>query len=134
MYIPEKINITKNEYAQARILIRSLPELKEKRAKLMQASPPPPDGMPRGKGGTGDPTGDKASRIAEISERIKLIESCMETIPEEYRAGVKYYLTHRDVTRKRTITVFRLYCNPDTFTRYVNAYVEEVARRAGIVI
>ena len=44
------------------------------RRDIIDESPTPPDGMPRGKGKTSDPVMSKVIRLEKISERIKAID------------------------------------------------------------
>lgn len=45
------------------------------------------DGMPHGSG-TGDPTFQKAEKLARVQDVVKVIEDALEQIPQEYRKGV----------------------------------------------
>lgn len=54
---------------------------------IVEESPPPPDGMPRGSQ-TGNPTERDGIRRAELHDGIKAIENALASIPEEYRQGV----------------------------------------------
>lgn len=54
---------------------------------IVEESPPPPDGMPRGSQ-TGNPTERDGIRRAELHDGIKAIENALASIPEEYRKGV----------------------------------------------
>lgn len=54
---------------------------------IVEESPPPPDGMPRGSQ-KGNPTERDGIRRAELHDGIKAIENALASIPEEYRQGV----------------------------------------------
>lgn len=55
--------------------------------KLIEESPPPPDGQPRGSG-TSNPTERDGIRRVELKTAIDAIESALHQVPEEYRQGV----------------------------------------------
>lgn len=55
--------------------------------KIVEESPPPPDGQPRGSG-TGKPTERDGIRRAELREAIDAVQAALKQVPEEYRKGV----------------------------------------------
>ena len=59
---------------------------------LIEKSPPPPDGQPRGSA-TGDPTERDGIRRAELKSAIDAVDKALELIPEEYRKGVWLNIT-----------------------------------------
>lgn len=69
-YIPH------NVYMQVLYKIKDYERLKQEQREILHASPPPLDGMPRGKG-VGDPTMAKAVRLANLSRQIEAIEESM---------------------------------------------------------
>lgn len=54
---------------------------------LAEASPPPPDGQPRGFS-SGNPTERAGIRRAEMRIAIDAVNSALAKVPEEYRQGV----------------------------------------------
>ena len=62
-------------------------DAKREREAILESSPPPPDGQPGG-GGRGDPTSDKAARLAELDRFVVGVDAARENIPEEYRKAV----------------------------------------------
>lgn len=57
------------------------------REAILESSPPPPDGQPGG-GSRGDPTLDKAARLAELDRFVVGVDAARAEIPEEYREAV----------------------------------------------
>lgn len=55
--------------------------------RLLEESPPPPDGMPRGST-TGNPTQRDGIKRADLRIAIDAVKDALESIPEEYRKGV----------------------------------------------
>lgn len=64
--------------------IRRYPKLIERREKVLYGSPPPPDGMPNGKGGTSNPTERKAVVLAQLDTKIKAIEQAIMYLKGKY--------------------------------------------------
>lgn len=62
-------------------------DAKEEREAILESSPAPPDGQPGG-GGRGDPTSDKAARLADLDRFVVGVDAALLTLPEEYRGGV----------------------------------------------
>lgn len=75
-------------YHQTLWQIRDYYRLKEIYDSVAEERPGPSDGMPRGRGGTSDPTFQKAVKLEEIGRIILVIESARDMVPEEYRHGV----------------------------------------------
>ena len=67
--------------------IRDYPRKVKEYQSLIEESPPPPDGQPRGSG-IGKPTERDGIRRAELREAINAVESAMKQVPNEYRKGV----------------------------------------------
>lgn len=70
-YIQYKVR-TLEERRQELVKLKAKRE--ELRREIMDASPETPDGQPRGKGGTGDPTQRKALKLIEIDRRIGVLD------------------------------------------------------------
>ena len=83
-----KYTLPHTVYRQTLWQIRSYDWLKNEYASIAEESPPPSDGMPRGKGGTSDPTFQKAVKLERIGRVILAIETSLDIVPEEYRDGV----------------------------------------------
>lgn len=75
-------------------LVRDYERMKNQYNDLMEKSPGPSDGQPRGTGTT-DTVSETAMRRAELSEKIKAVEDAYSGIPEEYRRGVWDNVTYR---------------------------------------
>ncbi len=72
-------------YMQMFYKIRRYPTLIEERDKALYGAPPPPDGMPNGKGVTGNPTEKRALILMRIREDIEAIEQAMIYLRDKYR-------------------------------------------------
>lgn len=79
--------IPHNLYMRIIYIIRDYERLRIQRDDILEESPAPPDGMPRGTG-TSDPVFQKTLKLEALSEEVKSIESAINAIPEEYRRGV----------------------------------------------
>lgn len=66
-------------------VIRRYPTLIEERDKALYGSPPPPDGMPNGKGSTGNPTERRALKLMRTKEDIEAIEYAIIYLRSKYR-------------------------------------------------
>lgn len=75
-------------YHQTLWQIRDYYRLKDLYDSVAEERPGPSDGMPRGRGGTSDPTFQKAVKLQEIGKIIRAIEGSRDQVPEEYRKGV----------------------------------------------
>ena len=105
--------------------IRDYRRLKEALADIPQESPESPDGMPRGRGGVGDPVYAKAVKMAAIRRVVDAIESELKAIPSEYRRGVWESIQER----KR----FPNDADRSTYGRYKSKYVYSVAVRLNYI-
>ena len=105
--------------------IRDYRRLKEALAAIPQESPEPLDGMPRGRGGVGDPVYAKAVKMAAIRRVVDAIESELKAIPSEYRRGVWESIQER----KR----FPNDADRSTYGRYKSKYVYSVAVRLNYI-
>lgn len=83
-----KYTLPREVYLQTLWQIRDYYRLCQKYAETVTESPAPSDGMPRAKGITSDPTYQKAVKLERIGRVILAIETSLDIVPEEYRAGV----------------------------------------------
>lgn len=83
-----------NRYMQVIYLVRDYDGMKAEYNALIDESPDPPDGMPRGTG-VSDPTGSKAVRLEELGRRIHAVDAGLGLIPEEYRKSVWNNVVYR---------------------------------------
>lgn len=79
--------LPKDIYMSTLWYIRGYYRWKLQREEVLEGSPPPPDGQPRGSS-PGDPTYRAAARLVPIGDKLKPIEDALLEIPEEYRAGI----------------------------------------------
>lgn len=70
-------------YMQMFYLVRSYPKLAKKRQNILYASPPPPDGMPRGTS-VGNPTEQKAIACEVISRQLSAIDQTIVQLNAKY--------------------------------------------------
>lgn len=91
---------------------------KLEREEILEASPPPPDGMPSGHHVT-NPTLDKAVRLALLDSFISAVESGMAIVPEEYRRGVWRRVMYG--------APYPIDAAPSTYERWVRRYLNAVA-------
>jgi hypothetical protein len=89
-----KYSLPHNEYMQMVYLVRDYDRMKTEYEMLIEESPPPPDGMPRGTK-TGDPTSAKALRLSDLKRKITAVEEGLATVPEEYRKSVYLNVAYR---------------------------------------
>lgn len=73
--------------AQVKAVLKGYNAMREEYDNMLQESPDPPDGQPRGSGST-DPTSRDAVRRADIKQKLEAVEQSILSIPEEYRQGV----------------------------------------------
>jgi hypothetical protein len=83
-------------YMQVLYIIRDIDRLKAERERILYASPAPPDGLQRQKGGATDPTLKAVMRMEEMSIRINAVEKALKSIPKEYRAGILNNIIKRE--------------------------------------
>lgn len=133
-YTPVKKEIPDEEYIQALYYIRSERRLMEREKEIIDGSPAPPDGLPRGNGGTSDPTSSKAVKLDQIKRRLEIIRSCIEIVPPEYQKAVKGWINHKGRSATWAIRHYNAPCAESTLSRWRVAYVQEVARKSGISI
>lgn len=75
-------------YRQILWQVRDYYRLKDLYEAVAEESPGPSDGMPRGKGGTSDPTFQKAVKLEHIGRVLAAIDEALALVPPEYRKGV----------------------------------------------
>lgn len=124
-------------YKQVFWLIMRYPTLIEQRQRIIHGSPPPPDGMPNGKGTAGDPTQRKAMLLAEISSQLEAIDqtivelsakyerTCTGDKFDPYEAFVDYgaFCGYRSKPGRDCAPCYR------TFNRYRSEFVYGVAKK-----
>ncbi len=95
--------MNKQTLRQYRSIELEIEKLEEERARIIARlqQPPPSDGLPKGKGGTGDPVGNAAARLADLqtvlNERIDAlidlrlaIEAALFALPADERLLMRY--------------------------------------------
>ena len=94
-YQPKSLRVLPHDvYMQVIYEVRGYARMKAEYDNLIDASPAPPDGMPRGTK-ISDPTADKAARLAELGYHIRAVEAGLSEIPEEYRKSVYNNIVYR---------------------------------------
>ena len=90
-----KYQLERDVFDLTKLLVRRYYNLKYEHEAVLEASPPPPDGQPRGRGtGKGD-VERKAIRLAEIDRQIDAIEKAQKIIPKEYMPGVWEHIVEK---------------------------------------
>lgn len=74
-----------NLYMRMLYLVRDYERIRSEREDILQGSPAP-DGIPHS--GTGNPTEQKAIKLAELGGSCRAVETALSLIPVEYRKGV----------------------------------------------
>lgn len=105
-------------YNQTVWQIRDYHRLKDQADAIMEASPEPSDGQPKGNG-TGSTVESKAIRRERLLYTIRVIEDSKASIPIEYREGV-----WNNVLFRRP---FPKHANRSTYGRYKSKFLCEVA-------
>lgn len=111
-------------YHQTLWTIRDYDRMKAEAEAILEESPPPPDGQPKGTK-TGDEVFSKAMRREEYVRKTRAIEAALEVVPEEYRLGV-----WRNVTEWKR---YPLDADRTTYGRWKSRFIFEAANRLGIV-
>ena len=111
-------------YMQTVWIIRDYPRMKEEAQAILEESPPPPDGQPRGTG-KGDDVFSKAARREDLLRKTKAIEYALGTVPKEYRFGVWLNVIER--------RAFPRDAGRSTYGKWKSRFVFEVAVRLGII-
>ena len=104
--------------------IRDLDRLKEEHDLIIEESPMPPDGQPRGTG-TSDPTFSKANKVLRLHDDIVAVESALQSIPEEYRKG----LMRNIINRER----FPEYADRKTWSKWKRRFIQKVGENLGLL-
>ena len=111
-------------------------ELKTMREEVLESSPAPPDGLPKGSGNS-DPTADKAIQLStsigfETMERtIASIDRALELLSERHKSI--FEMVYIQKRRDRYSMSDELYISYDTFNRNKNELVIAVGRELGAV-
>lgn len=112
--------LQKETYMKTMWFIREYYSIKDRYESILGKSSTP-DGQPRGTA-IGDPTGQTAIAISELSTRLNAIVGGLETIPKEYRAAIFDNIVNRqpypDVAGRKTWKKWR--------KRYVYAVAENM--------
>lgn len=120
-YQPQKNNpylLPQPLYRMTLAFIRDHERKRSAYEELATASPPPPDGMPRGTA-TGNPTERSGMRRFELWIAISAVDDALGSIPPEYQKGVW-----------ENIVLFRRYpddASPSTYKRYKQKFIHQVA-------
>lgn len=116
--------LPKNVYRQTLWLIRDYYRMKEELKRIMEESPSPSDGMPRGSG-TGRPVEAIVIRRERYADKVREIDRALDVVPEEYQAGVwqsiLYGAPYPEDAARRTYGVWKA------------RFIHEVAVRCGLI-
>lgn len=111
-------------YHQTLWQIRDYYRLKEEAQAILEESPPPPDGQPRGTK-LGDEVASKAARREEYVRKARAIEDALDLVPPEYRRGVWKSVVYYDP--------FPIDAARSTYAMWKSRFVYECAYKLGIM-
>ena len=83
-----KYTLPREVYRQTLWQVRDYHRLKDLYEAVAEERPGPSDGMPRGKGGTSDPTFQKAVKLEHIGRVLAAIDEALALVPPEYRGAL----------------------------------------------
>lgn len=83
-----KADLPHNLYMQIQYMLKDYDRLQKERSDLLNASPPPPDGMPRSDNTKADPTGRRAVRLAFIDAQLAAFDAAMAQVQARYACRV----------------------------------------------
>ena len=112
-------------YHQTLWQIRDYHRLREEYAAVAEERPGPSDGMPRGKGGTSDPTFQKAVKLEQIGRVLSAIDTAKAMIPDEYREGVWRSVMYREP--------YPIDADRTTYSRWKSKFVYTVAEKLNFI-
>lgn len=82
-----RYTLPRNLYMATLYQIRDYERMKDEAWALLDSSPEPPDGQPKGTV-VGNPVEAAAIRREKYVQIIRIIDEALEEVPEEYRKGV----------------------------------------------
>lgn len=109
-----------NLYMQTVYLIRDYHRMVEEAEAIIEESPAPPDGQPRGTAPS-NPVEQKVMRRDKYLHIIEIIQEAKAEIPKEYRTGVWMNLMYTEP--------FPEDADRTTYGRYKSRFVYEVAKK-----
>lgn len=89
-YQPHKNNpywLEPSLYKRVLYIVRDYSRMKKKYQEVLNSSPPPSDGLPKG-GLPGNPVVAKAEKLDRLYFDLHAIEKALMKVPEDYRHGV----------------------------------------------
>jgi hypothetical protein len=104
--------------------IRDYYRLRAESESILEESPDPPDGLPRGTS-VGNEVESKAIKREKLKWKIEVIESNLEIIPEEYRRGVWKNIQYR--------TPYPKNADRTTYSRYKSQYINAIATEMELI-
>lgn len=107
-------------YNQTIWQIRDYHRLKDQAEAILEASPEPSDGQPKGNG-TGNTVENKAIRRERLLCTIQIIEESKASVPTEYREGIWNNILFRQP--------FPEDADRSTYGRHKSKFVYEVAKK-----
>lgn len=119
-YMLKSAELPGHIYAQVMAIVRGYDIMRDEYDSMLQESPNPPDGQPRG-GGSTDPTSRDAVRRADIKQKLEAVEQSILSVPEEYRQGVWDNAVYG--------IPYPLNADRTTYWRYKAKFFRKIARR-----
>ena len=111
-------------------------KLKEMRLDIIEASPEPSDGQPKGQGGTGNPTEQKAMKlissvaIRKIERTVNAIEKVRNTLNKEY---LKFFEWNYIIKAGIVKTCQEVNISEKTYYRWRDSIVYAIGRELGLI-
>lgn len=109
--------LPRNLYMRMLYLVRDYERLKSERDDILNSSPPS-DGLPHS--GIGNPTENKAIKLAALGDKCDAIDKALETVPPEYRKAVRDNICFR--------SPYPIFAGETTFKRWRCRFIYEVAK------
>jgi len=111
-------------------------KLDEIREEILEASPLPPDGQPRGQGGTSNPTEQKAVKLISSVALMK-IEKTINSIDKVYEHLEMDYKTFFDWNYKKNVGIVRtcqeVNISEPTYYRWRDKIIYMVGEEMGLI-
>jgi len=110
-------------YHQTLWIIRDYDRMCEELSDILDSSPSPPDGTPKGQSIGG--ICYKAEKREHLLKKVQIIEDELLAVPEEFRQGVWFNIQRREA--------FPLDAGRSTYARYKSKLIFNVAKRMHLI-
>ena len=129
------------ELSDFHITLKEIEQVDDLREDILNESPPPPDGLPRG-GEVSDPTLNRfvkldklttCRRMNQMHKTVYAIKGVVDELPPEKLKLVQLKYWTRPQTLTDTGIALKLNCHPNTFYLWRNGICEAIARNLGLI-